>query len=253
MYFPVENQACGHTDRIGAISTTRAGGVSPQPFDSLNLGFHVGDDPANVQQNRRRLREVVKEKFGDELQFCWLSQVHGTKVVDASEVLAAGNPVEADASFSRTPGVACAVMTADCLPVLLWDKDATVVASAHAGWRGLADGVVEATVDAMEVDPAQIFAWLGPAIGPDVFEIGAEVREAFLATDEGAAHCFGPSPFNDDRWVADLYELARRRLRRLDVESIWGGEFCTYADAARFFSYRRDGQTGRMATAIWLR
>ena len=253
MYFPFRDRGDELSRRIGAISTTRNGGTSPPPFGSLNLGFHVGDDPDNVRKNRRILADMVEEKFEGDVPFCWLSQVHGTDVVDAEDVIATDEAVEADAGVAHTPRKACVVMTADCLPVLLCDRDATVVAAAHAGWRGLADGVVEATVDAMDVDPTRLLAWLGPAIGPDVFEIGPEVREAFLAADEGAEHCFGPSPFHDDRWVADLYELASRRLRRRGVEQIVGGGFCTYTDEEHFFSYRRDGNTGRMATAIWIR
>ncbi len=236
--------------RVRAVSTTRQGGTSKPPFDSFNLGYHVGDDPGAVDDNRARLNKFA----GDDIRFCWLTQVHGTTVVDAADVADADAPVEADASVSRTPGLACAVLTADCLPVLMGDRDGTCVAAAHAGWRGLAAGILEATVDATDTDPSRLVAWLGAAIGPDVFEVGPEVVDAFVASDEGARSCFRASPFHpDSRWVGDLYELARRRLRRCGIEAIVGGGACTYSDENRFFSYRRDGTTGRMATAIWLR
>lgn len=235
--------------RVRAVSTTRRGGVSDPPYDSFNLGFHVGDDPARVEQNRRRLQKIA----GGQVELCWLSQVHGTTVVRAEEALEADEPVEADGCVSTTPGLGCVVLTADCLPVVLCDRQATVVAAAHAGWRGLAAGVLEATVESMEVAPGALMAWLGPAIGPDVFEVGDEVREAFVDADEGAEGCFRPSPFHpDDRWVADLYELARRRLEHCGVTAVFGGGVCTYSDQERFFSYRREGTTGRMATAVWL-
>lgn len=236
--------------RVGAVSTTRLGGVSKPPFDGFNLGFHVGDDPQAVRENRCRFSEFT----GSEVQFCWLSQVHGTRVVCAEEVVADDEPPEADAAVSRTPSLGCVVLTADCLPVLFCDREATVVAAAHAGWRGLAAGVLEATVEAMEVDADELLAWLGPAIGADVFEVGEDVLRAFCRADPKAEAYFEPSPFNpDSRWVADLAGLARERLHRLGVEMVFGGRWCTYRDEQRFFSYRRDGTTGRMATAIWLR
>lgn len=239
----------GFPPSVGIFSTTRHGGVSNPPFDTLNLGFHVGDDPEAVRENRRRLKETID----GEVRFCWLSQVHGTRVVDAAEI-APENPVEADASVARRPGRVCVVMTADCLPVVLCDRRGTVVAAAHAGWRGLAAGVVEATVEAMGVAPRELIALLGPAIGADVFEVGDEVRRAFVEVDEGAEACFRPSPARpDERWVADLYELCRRRLRTAGVRTIAGEAVCTYADEQDYFSYRRDGETGRMATGIWLR
>lgn len=231
---------------VGAISTTRRGGVSQAPFDTLNLGLHVGDDDKAVAENRR----LLADEAGGGLRFAWLEQVHETRVVDAAGVQ---EPVEADASFCRVPGLACVVMTADCLPVLLAHRQGQVVAAAHAGWRGLAAGVLEATVTAMCEDPAELVAWLGPAIGSDVFEVGGEVRRAFVDELAEAECCFRPSPENpEDRWVADLYGLARLRLQRAGVVSVSGGGFCTYSDEERFFSYRRDGKTGRMASAIWL-
>ncbi|MDG4550150.1 MAG: peptidoglycan editing factor PgeF [Candidatus Contendobacter sp.] len=229
--------------RVRAASTIRHGGVSSSPYDSLNLADHVGDDPARVAENRRRLVAVA----GYPAEPAWLQQVHGKGVVAAETVRA---PVAADAAWTREPGRPCVVMTADCLPVLLCDRAGTVVAAAHAGWRGLAGGVIAATVARMDAPPTELLAWLGPAIGPDAFEVGAEVRAAFLALDAGNVACFRPSPAG--RWLADLYELARRQLQGLGVSVVYGGEFCTFGEAERFFSYRRESRTGRMATLIWL-
>ncbi|MFO7641292.1 MAG: peptidoglycan editing factor PgeF [Candidatus Competibacteraceae bacterium] len=229
--------------RVWAVSTTRAGGVSLPPYDRLNLATHVGDDPACIAENRRRLAVMA----GFPAEPAWLEQVHGTTVAAAETVDA---PVAADAAWTRVPGQPCVVMTADCLPVLLCDRAGTVVAAAHAGWRGLAGGVIAATVARLNAAPAELLAWLGPAIGPAAFEVGEEVRAAFLALDAGNAGCFQPSPTG--RWLADLYELARRQLRRLGVPAIYGGDHCTFSEPERFFSYRRESRTGRMATLIWL-
>lgn len=229
--------------RVRAVSITRRGGVSPPPYDSLNLAGHVGDDPACVAENRRRLAAAV----GLSADPAWLNQIHGAAVVVAETVVA---PVAADAAWTHKSGRACVVMTADCLPVLLCDRAGTVVAAAHAGWRGLAGGVIAATVAAMQVPSAGLLAWLGPAIGPEAFEVGDEVRAVFLALDAGNAACFRPSPAG--RWLADIYALARRQLRGLGVAAVYGGKFCTFNDSARFFSYRREGKTGRMATLIGL-
>jgi YfiH family protein len=229
--------------RVRAVSTTRLGGISLPPYDRLNLAEHVGDDPACVAANRRWLAAAV----GYLAEPAWLEQVHGTNVIDAGTV---GEPVAADAAWTRAPGRPCVVMTADCLPVLLCDRAGTVVAAAHAGWRGLAGGVIAATVAEMNVPPMELLAWLGPAIGPDAFEVGAEVRVAFLTLDAGNAVCFRLSPAG--RWLADIYELARRQLRALGVSAIHGGEFCTFGQPERFFSYRRQNPTGRMASLIWL-
>ncbi len=229
--------------RVRALGTTRQGGISSPPFAWLNLADHVGDDPACVAENRRRL--VLGA--GLPAEPAWLEQVHGTDVVDAGIITA---PVAADAAFTRQPGRPCVVMTADCLPVLLCDRAGTVVAAAHAGWRGLVGGVIGATVARMATPPAALLAWLGPAIGPRAFEVGEEVRAAFLALDAGNADCFQPSPAG--RWLADLYGLARRQLCALGIGAVSGGDLCTVSDAERFFSYRRDRHTGRMATLIWL-
>ncbi|PWG62619.1 peptidoglycan editing factor PgeF [Sediminicurvatus halobius] len=229
---------------VCALATTRAGGVSKPPFDTLNLGTRAGDDPSAVAANRGRLRHLAALPAVPS----WLAQVHGRRVVHADEVMP--DVTEADAVWSDRPGAVCAVLVADCLPVLLADRDGRCVAAAHAGWRGLAGGVLEATVAALPVGPGALVAWLGPCIGPDAFEVGVEVREAFLDGDSGATGCFRPSPAG--RWLADLGGLARRRLAGAGVAAIHGGGLCTYSDPARFFSYRRDGRTGRMAALVWM-
>lgn len=228
-------------EAVRALTTTRAGGVSLPPYDSLNLGDHVGDDPAAVAENRRRLRAFLPAEPR------WLVQVHGTAVAHAD---ALQHPAEADAAVAFTPGTVCAVLTADCLPVLLCDRQGTRVAAAHAGWRGLAAGVLEASVTAMHCEPSDILAWLGPAIGPQAFEVGEDVREAFVRDLPAAAVAFVPG--QPGKWLADIYRLARLRLARAGVNGIHGGGFCTYSDGARFYSYRRDKATGRMASLIWL-
>ena len=228
--------------RVRALSTTRSGGVSEGPFDSLNLGDHVGDDPAKVQENRARLRAAAALLA----EPVWLRQVHGTQIIDAGD---ASPGTEADGSVAFDPGVVCAVMTADCLPVLFCDREGSRVGVAHAGWRGLAAGVLEATVRALDCEPSRLLAWLGPAIGPEAFEVGDEVRAAFVAKHRAAESAFLPSPRG--RWRADLYALARLRLSEAGVDALFGGGFCTYADSERFYSYRRDARTGRMASLIW--
>ena len=225
---------------VRTLQTLRTGGFSPAPWASFNLGNHVGDDPARVAANRAELRQALP---GEPL---WLAQVHGTLVVEAG---LAPQGASADASFSRQPGQVCAVMTADCLPVLFCDRAGTVVAAAHAGWRGLLDGVLENTIAALRVAPGELLAWLGPAIGPERFEVGDEVRAAFVAHDADAANGFRPQ---GSKWLADIYALARQRLLQAGVTAISGGGACTVSDAERYFSYRRDGVTGRMATLIWL-
>lgn len=229
--------------RVLAVSTTRRGGVGEPPYDSLNLADHVGDDPARVAENRRRLAAVA----GYPSEPAWLQQVHGNRVVAAETVR---EPVTADAAWTREPGRPCVVMTADCLPILLCDRAGTVVAAVHAGWRGLAEGVIAATVAQLNVPPLELLAWLGPAIGPGAFEVGEEVRAAFMALDKGNASCFQPSPAG--RWLADIYGLARLQLRRLYVTAVYGGHACTFSEPERFFSYRRETTTGRMASLIWL-
>lgn len=226
--------------RVKACVTTRAGGVSLAPFDSLNLGDHVGDDPTAVAENRRRLtdRFVITP--------AWLRQVHGIAVVEADPAQVA----TADASWTATPGIACTAMTADCLPVLFCNRAGTRVAAAHAGWRGLANGVLEATLDSLAVPTDEILAWLGPAIGPQAFEVGPEVREAFIAQLPEAVKAFAASP-NAGKFLADIYQLARLRLAVRGVTAVYGGGLCTVTDP-RFFSYRRNPRTGRFASLIWI-
>ena len=231
---------------VGALSTTRAGGVSAEPFHSFNLGNHVGDDPGAVAINRARLLNSLPP--GTAIQ--WLEQVHGTGVIRATR---SGNCPAADASFSREPGIACAVMTADCLPVLLCDRAGTVVAAAHSGWRGLLKGVLEATVEAMGIAPVELMAWLGPAIGPGAFEVGPEVEAAFTHHAADAARLFQPSPNRKGHLMADIYGLARQRLCATGVTGVYGGFRCTFSEVDHFFSYRRDGQCGRMASLVYLR
>ncbi len=232
--------------RVHAVATSRTGGNSRLPWASLNLGDHVGDDPGAVLRNRELLRDAL-ELPGDPV---WLQQVHGTAVVDAAR---AGGGVAADASWTTSRGVVCAVLTADCLPVLLCNRAGTHVAAAHAGWRGLAAGVLESTVGWLAADgvrPESLLAWLGPAIGPASYEVGAEVREVFLRADPSGGGAFRPS--RPGHWLLDLYAAARLRLRRAGVTAVSGGDYCTLAEPDRFFSHRRDGVTGRQATLIWL-
>jgi polyphenol oxidase len=235
---------------VGAWCSTRDGGVSVGPHASLNLGTAVGDDPAAVAENRRRFSERL-----DGARPVWLQQVHGHRVVRADAVSAGGPAPQADAAWTDQPGVACVVQVADCLPVLFATADGRAVAAAHAGWRGLAGGVLEATVDALCVGagarPADVQAWLGPCIGADAFEVGAEVREAFAA--DAALLRYAPRADGDPRWRADLPGLARARLQRHGLSTIGGGAWCTVSDPSRFFSYRRDGVTGRFAAAVWRR
>lgn len=225
---------------VRALSTTRAGGISVGSYANLNLGDHVADDPAAVAENRTRLRRYLPAEP------VWLKQVHRADVADADR---ASSIPEADAAVARRVGAVCAVLTADCLPVLFCDHAGSVVAAAHAGWRGLAGGVVEAAVAAMEVAPETVLAWLGPAIGPAAFEVGGEVREAFLAQNPAAEAAFAAQP--EGKWLADIFLLARLRLQKIGVTAIYGGGVCTYTDATRFYSYRRDGATGRMASLVW--
>jgi YfiH family protein len=230
---------------VAAICTTRIGGVSRAVFDSFNLGDHVGDDPAAVAANRRALVDACPGLSA----ISWLQQVHGVAVVPA----AANQAPPADAQYCRETGLGCAVMTADCLPLLLCNRAGTQVAAVHAGWRGLHAGVIEKTVATFAAGDS-VMAWLGPAIGPDQFEVGSEVRDAFLdaAADPSAvAACFRPSA-RDDHFLADIYGLARLRLQHAGVTAIYGGGLDTIADDVRFYSYRRDGVTGRMASLIYI-
>lgn len=226
---------------VKAFVTTRAGGVSRPPFDALNLADHVGDAPADVASNRDLLNVLLPT------QPLWLRQVHGNLAVAVESAIAGS---EADASYASKPGVVCAVLTADCLPLLICDRRGSKVAAVHAGWRGLSNGVVENAIAAMRVPPPELLVFLGPAIGPTAYEVGEDVRDVFIDDDEQALTAFMPTA--NGKWLANLYELAQLRLRRIGVEEIYGGELCTYSDSERFFSYRRDGTTGRMAALIWL-
>jgi len=228
---------------VCALSTLRGGGVSVAPYESLNLAAHVGDVPAAVAENRRRLR-VAAELPAEPV---WLAQVHGTRVADLGVPRPEG---PADGAVARLPGRVCAILTADCLPVLFAAESGEVVGAAHAGWRGLAGGVIEATVRSLAVAPQALLVWLGPAIGPRHFEVGPEVRDELLHDDPDGHAAFEVNARG--RFMADLSALARRRLVRLGIERIYGGGECTYSQSARYFSHRREGQTGRQATLIWL-
>ena len=225
---------------VKSCVTTRAGGVSQASFDSFNLGDHVDDCPESVATNRQRLTSSLN------IQPAWLRQVHGVVVAQADPLCV----VEADASWTMTPGVACTIMTADCLPALFCDRAGSRVAATHAGWRGLAAGVLEATVDRLAVPASDILVWLGPAIGPQAFEVGPEVREAFISTHPETAQAFVPS-LNAGRFMADIYALARLRLAACGVTAVYGGGFCTVNDP-RFYSYRRSARTGRFASLVWI-
>jgi polyphenol oxidase len=225
---------------VKTLQTTRLAGFSTTPYDSLNLGDHVKDNPITVAKNRQLLNGYVPSEP------VWLNQVHGVNVVDAAST---GCTPDADASYTSHSKVVCVTMTADCLPVLLCDQAGTVVAAVHAGWRSLCDGVIESTIAAMQIDGAQLLAWLGPAIGPQAFEVGGEVRAQFIEKDAQAESAFKP---HGDKWLGDLYQIATQRLHNKDVTSIYGGGRCTFTEKDQFFSFRRDGVTGRMGTFIWL-
>ena len=229
---------------IKALCTTRQGGVSSAPFDQLNLGDHVGDDPQAVLDNRQSLLNSLSLVKPAQ----WLKQVHGVEVVEA---YSDQQIREADACYTTEPGVACVIMTADCLPVLFTNRSGSKVAAAHAGWRGLAEGVLEQTLSQFD-DPSEVMVWMGPAIGPDAFEVGQEVYDRFVDDLAQSPDAFKPSPSHNERWMADIYRLARLRLNRAGVRQIFGGGLCTYTDSERFFSYRRQAQTGRMASLIWM-
>jgi polyphenol oxidase len=226
---------------VRALATTRRGGVSRGPYASLNLGMRVGDDPEAVAENRRRVCAQLPA------QPQWLKQVHGIEVAHADDATA---DVAADAAWTRSAGVVCAVQAADCLPVLFCDRGGTTVAAAHAGWRGLSAGVLERTVAAMARPPGELLAWLGPAIGPRAFEVGRDVLEAFTSRDAECADAF--QPLREGKWLADLYALAWHRLAHAGVSEVYGGGWCTASDADRFFSHRRDRVSGRQAAFIWL-
>jgi YfiH family protein len=229
---------------VKALQTTRGGGVSTGAFASLNMGAHVGDDPIAVAKNRQLLSSYLPSEP------VWVNQVHGVNVIDAANSSCLQN---ADASFATKSNVVCVTMTADCLPILLCDTKGTVVAAVHAGWRGLCDGVIEAAIAKMQVPAKEILVWLGPAIGPKAFEVGADVKVQFAEKDRQAELAFKP---HGDKWMCNLYVIAKQRLNHMGVTQIYGAsvneEFCTYTDVDRFYSFRRDNITGRMASMIWL-
>jgi len=236
---------------VGAFSTTRRGGISPAPYDDgaggggLNLGVHVGDAPERVLQNRALLRSVLPREP------VWLSQVHGSCTLDAAT---ADNTPQADACIATKAGVVCAIQTADCLPVLFCDMGGKVVGAAHAGWRGLAGGVLENTLSRMcDAGAGDITAWMGPAIGPRCFEVGQDVFEAFAARDAAMAAAFQALAERPGKYLADIYALARKTLQNAGVDQVFGGGRCTVTERTLFYSYRRDGTTGRMASLIWLK
>lgn len=241
MYITPEWPAPSH---IKAYTTLRSGGVSKPPFDQFNLATHVGDNEAHVLQNRK----ILKETLGLPADPIWIEQTHSTIAINAHPD---NRECEADASFSNELNQVCVVLTADCLPILLCNKKGTYIAAIHAGWRGLANGIIESTLIELNLPNEEWLAWLGPAIGPANFEVGDEVRSQFLLRHPEALYAFTPS--SNGRWLANLYALAKLSLLKQGIESIYGGQFCTYSDSKRFYSYRRDGtQTGRMASLIWI-
>lgn len=235
---------------VKALQTTRNGGISATPHNSLNLSEHVKDNLLHVAHNRQLLSKFLPSEP------VWLNQVHGIDVIDAANTSCAPS---ADASFSTRKNVVCVTMTADCLPILLCDQAGTAIASVHAGWRSLCDGVIETTVKKMPVESSQLMVWLGPAIGPNAFKVGGEVRGQFIqkglnlgiSQSETAFKPYGEHQ-EQDKWLADIYKITAQRLNNLGITKIYGGGLCTYTDEERFFSFRRDGITGRMATLIWL-
>lgn len=230
--------------QIQAFTTVRNGGVSQAPFDSFNLGSHVNDNLADVMKNR----ELLVEKFQLPQMPLFLNQTHSTKVI---RLPYAGTDLEADAVYTNQPNQVCLIMTADCLPALFVSQGGKEIAAAHAGWRGLCDGVLEATVAEFECEPAQISVWLGPAIGPNAFQVGNEVIEQFCAFDPNAEEAFIEDGSTSGKFLGNLYQIAKQRLNKLGIVNIFGSDHCTYTEKEHFFSYRRDKQTGRMASLIW--
>ncbi|MGC6389764.1 purine nucleoside phosphorylase YfiH [Ewingella sp. S1.OA.A_B6] len=229
---------------VRSCTTTRQGGVSLPPYGELNLGLHVGDDPHAVNANRLSLIDLAGLPAAPH----WLEQVHGTDVVRLTKSTPYLPTFVADAAYTNQPGVVCAAMTADCLPVLFSNRAGNEVAAAHAGWRGLCAGILEKTVAEFSTKPSDIIAWLGPAIGAQQFEVGGEVREAFISVDSQASAAFQPA---GSKFMANIYHLARLRLISCGVTHIYGGEYCTVTDNTTFYSYRRDIKTGRLASLIW--
>lgn len=228
---------------IKAYTTTRYGGFSQAPFDSLNVGLHVGDNPDCVLKNRRRLQSSL----GLKKQLLWLEQVHGNTVISADHPI---NTLVADAIYSKKEHTVCAVQTADCLPLLICSISSYCIAAVHAGWKGLSNSVIENAILALGCHPRDLLVWLGPAIGPQAFIVGEDVVEAFIEKDQAAQSAF--HVIDNNKWRANLYKLAKQRLHKLGIDTVYGGEYCTYTDLKRFFSYRRDQVTGRMLSFIWI-
>ena len=229
-------------ENIKAFTSTRKAGVSEGAFASFNLALHVEDNPQQVKQNRQLLFEALNLPS----EPVWLEQVHGVQVINADH---ADNTPQADAAFSTEKNKVCVVMIADCLPVLICNRQGTKVAAAHAGWRGLQAGVIEASIESLQENRQDILVWLGPAIGPDTFEVGDDVRQKFITEIPETVSAFTVS--KPGHWLANIYELAKIRLQNMGIDQIYGGDFCTYTDQQHFYSYRRDGVTGRMASLIW--
>lgn len=231
---------------VKAISTTRTGGCSQAPYDSFNLATHVGDNEAVVSNNRSLLAKLLPAEPA------WLNQIHSNMILDAATLL---TPADADGSYTTQSDIVSVVMTADCLPVLVCNKQGTGVAALHAGWRGLANGIIEKGLQQLiqftQSRPDELLIWLGPAIGPEAFEVGEEVRDRFMQQNPASQNSF-ISASTPGKWLADIYKLAKLSLSQLGVENIYGGDYCTYMQAERFFSYRREGKTGRMASLIWI-
>lgn len=228
---------------IKAYTTTRLGGVSQSPYVSLNIAMHVGDNLDDVTKNRQLLQKYLHLKKS----ILWLEQIHGNTAISADDPI---DSLAADAIYSRTEQTVCAVQTADCLPLLVCSSNSYCVAAIHAGWKGLSSGIIENTISALGLPPREILVWLGPAIGPQAFTVGEEVFQSFIDKDQAAERAF--QPIKNKKWQANLYKLAEQRLLKLGITSIYGGNFCTYSDKLRFFSYRRDQITGRMLSLIWI-
>ena len=228
---------------IKAYCTTRKNGVSEGPYAEFNLGFHRGDNKESVQKNREQLKKTCQLAA----EPLWLKQTHSNLVINADAYY---ENIDSDGCYTNKKNQACVVMTADCLPILLCNRQGTEIAAIHAGWRGLANGIIEVGLNHFQSSPHEIMAWFGPAIGPHYFEVGEEVRDAFIQHDPDAAQAF---KVKEKKWLANLYELARLRLNKKGVTQIYGGDMCTFSDSKRFYSYRRDGQnSGRLATLIWM-
>lgn len=232
-------------DNVQAYTSTRQGGFSEAPYDGFNMGVKTGDDPKVVAKNRTLLQSKLQLPKAP----LWLIQTHSTDVIDIGKVRR--KEASADASYCRRNNSVCCVLTADCLPILICNRQGTCIAAVHAGWRGLAEGVIEATLEELSLDPEDTLVWLGPAIGPTAFEVGSDVYHTFLAQDAQAKKAF--KPLSNDKWLADIYHLARLRLYKYHINHIYGGDYCTYTDSEKFYSHRRDGKaSGRMASIIWL-